>query len=88
MNVNCDGNEIICEAIITITFPSKQTIMKHNMNEFDLIRGGSKNFSKGGFYTIVVTFNANGGKASDGPVPLTRALTGSGAKTKVSDFSL
>ena len=60
MNVNCDGNEIICEAIITITFPSKQTIMKHNMNEFDLIRGGSKNFSKGGFYTIVVTFNANG----------------------------
>ena len=23
-------------------------------------RGGSKNFSKGGFYTIVVTFNANG----------------------------
>ena len=23
-------------------------------------RGGSKNFSKGGLYTIVVTFNANG----------------------------
>ena len=34
MNVNCDGNENIC--LITITFPSKQTTMKHDMNKFNL----------------------------------------------------
>ena len=28
MNVSCDGNENICEATITITFPCKQTMMK------------------------------------------------------------
>ena len=36
MNVNCDCNKNICEAIITITFPGKQTIMKHDMNKFNL----------------------------------------------------
>ena len=36
MNANCDGNENICQAIITITFPSKQTTMKHDMNKFNL----------------------------------------------------
>ena len=36
MNVNCGGDEVICEAIITITFPWKQTIMKHVMNKFNL----------------------------------------------------
>ena len=35
MNVNCDCNKNICEAI-TITFPSKQTIMKHDMNKFNI----------------------------------------------------
>ena len=35
MNVNCDCNKNICEAI-TITFPGKQTIMKHDMNKFNL----------------------------------------------------
>ena len=36
MNVSCDGNENICEATITITFPCKQTIMKYDMNKFNL----------------------------------------------------
>ena len=36
MNVHCDGNANICEAITTITFPSKQIIMKHDMNKFNL----------------------------------------------------
>ena len=36
MNVSCDSNENICEATITITFPCKQTIMKHDMNKFNL----------------------------------------------------
>ena len=36
MNVSCDGNENICEATITITFPCIQTIMKHDMNKFNL----------------------------------------------------
>ena len=36
MNVNCDGNENICEVIITITFPCKQTTMKHDINTFNL----------------------------------------------------
>ena len=34
MNVNCDCNKNICEAI-TVTFPGKQTIMKHDMNKLD-----------------------------------------------------
>ena len=37
MNANCDYNKNICEAI-TITFPGKQTIMKHDMNKFNLIQ--------------------------------------------------
>ena len=36
MNVNCDCNKNICEAILTNTFPGKQTIMKHDMNKFSL----------------------------------------------------
>ena len=37
MNVlNCDYNKKICEAKITITFPGKQTIMKCDMNKFNL----------------------------------------------------
>ena len=37
INVNCNGNENICEAIITITFPWKQTILKqYDMNKFNL----------------------------------------------------
>ena len=36
MNVNCDGNRNICEAIIAIAFPSKQTIVKHDINKFNL----------------------------------------------------
>ena len=36
MNVSCNSNENICEATITITFPCKQTIMKHDMNKFNL----------------------------------------------------
>ena len=36
MNVNCDCNKNICEAIITITFTGKQTMMKHDMNKFIL----------------------------------------------------
>ena len=36
VNVNCNGNGNICEAvIITITFPCKQTMMKHDINKFD-----------------------------------------------------
>ena len=38
MNVNCDCNKNICEAIITITFPVKQTTMKHDMNKFNLTK--------------------------------------------------
>ena len=36
MNVSCDSNENICEATITITFPCKQTMMKHDMDKFNL----------------------------------------------------
>ena len=36
MNVNYDSNDNICEAIATITFPCKQTIMKHDINKFNL----------------------------------------------------
>ena len=39
MNVNCDSNEDIWEAIkilITITFPCKQTIVKHDVKKFNL----------------------------------------------------
>ena len=36
MNVSCGGKENICEATITITFPCIQTIMKHDMNKFNL----------------------------------------------------
>ena len=35
MNVTCDSNENICEAT-TINFPCKQTIMKLDINKFDL----------------------------------------------------
>ena len=31
MNVNRNGNKNICEAIKTITFPCKETIMKHDI---------------------------------------------------------
>ena len=33
--VSCDSNENICEATITITFPCKQTMMKHDMDKFN-----------------------------------------------------
>ena len=36
MNFNCDSDENICEATITITFPCKQTMMKHGMDKFNL----------------------------------------------------
>ena len=36
MNVNYDSNENIWEATVTITFPCKQSIKKHDMNKFDL----------------------------------------------------
>ena len=36
INVNCDCNKKICEALIIITFPGKQTIMKHDTNKFNL----------------------------------------------------
>ena len=36
MNANFDGKENICQAIITITFPCKQTTMKHDMNKLNL----------------------------------------------------
>ena len=36
MNVNCDGNKNIFQAIITITFPCKKTIMKHDTNKLNL----------------------------------------------------
>ena len=36
VNVNYDSNDNICEAITTITFPCKQTIMKHDINKFNL----------------------------------------------------
>ena len=32
MNVNWDGNQNICEAIIAITLPCKQTITNNDMN--------------------------------------------------------
>ena len=36
MNLHWDGNQNICEAIITINFPFKQTIEKHDMNKCNL----------------------------------------------------
>ena len=36
MNVSCDRNENIYEATITITFPCKQTIIKHDTDKFNL----------------------------------------------------
>lgn len=36
MNVNSKGNDNICEALIIITSPCTQTIMRHNMNKFNL----------------------------------------------------
>ena len=36
MNVNCDCIKNICEAVITIIFPGKQTKMKHTNNKFNL----------------------------------------------------
>ena len=36
MNVTCNSNENIREATITITFPCKQTIMKHDVDKFNL----------------------------------------------------
>ena len=33
---NFDSNENIWEATVTITFPCKQSIKKHDMNKFDL----------------------------------------------------
>ena len=36
MNVNYDSNENIWEATVTITFPCKQSIKKHDMNKFDM----------------------------------------------------
>ena len=36
-SINCDSNENICEAIIIIRFPCKQSIKKHSMNKFNLI---------------------------------------------------
>ena len=38
MNVSCDSNENICEATITITFPCKRTMIKRDMDKFNLIR--------------------------------------------------
>ena len=42
MNFHCNGNQKICEAIITITFPCKQTIIKHDMNKFNLTQFESR----------------------------------------------
>ena len=36
MNVNWDSNENICEAIIKITFSCQQTLMRHDINKFNL----------------------------------------------------
>ena len=36
MNVSCNSNENICAATITITCPCKQTIMKYDINKFNL----------------------------------------------------
>ena len=36
MNVNCNGNENICEAIVIISLLCKQTIIKYDMNKFNL----------------------------------------------------
>ena len=36
MNFHCESNQNICEAIITIIFPCKQSIMKHDMNKLHL----------------------------------------------------
>ena len=33
MNFSCNSNENICEATITITFPRKQTIIKHDIDK-------------------------------------------------------
>ena len=37
-NFNCNSNKNICEAIITVTFPCKQTIMKQDMNKLNLVQ--------------------------------------------------
>ena len=42
MNLHWDGNQNICEAIITITFPFKQTIVKHDMNKCNLTQFESR----------------------------------------------
>ena len=34
--VSCDSDENICEATITITFPCKKTMMKHDIDKFNL----------------------------------------------------
>ena len=36
MNVDCDSNKNICEATVTITFPCKQTIIKHDVDKCNL----------------------------------------------------
>ena len=42
MNVSCDSNENICEATITITFPFKETIIKHDMDKFNFTQFESR----------------------------------------------
>ena len=42
MNVHCDSNENICETTITITFPCKQTVMKHDMDKFNPTQFGCR----------------------------------------------
>ena len=42
MNVNCNSNENIYEATITISFPCKQTIMEHDIKKFNLTQFESR----------------------------------------------
>ena len=42
MNVSCDNNENISETTITMTFPCKHTIMKYDMDKFNLTQFGCR----------------------------------------------
>ena len=42
MNVSCDNNENISETTITMTFPCEHTIMKYDMDKFNLTQFGCR----------------------------------------------
>ena len=68
MNVSCDSNENISDATITITFPCKQTLMKHDMDRFNLPQFECRIRNRINLLVNSKMLNATGAQTSQGTV--------------------